>query len=256
MIPAADLRERARREGVRPEEVEKEYLQFAFLHSLAADVDGLVFRGGTMLRIAHGHPRYSEDLDFVRLHSTEEAEARVEAALADVVHWGLRATTAEPVRGKESLVWSVRFRGPLYASTRRENGVKIEVGSTRDHLLPPEVSIVRAPFPDVPVFTLPTQDRRETAAEKVRALVERDMARDLYDLAHLVSQGFLPAPGLVAATLRWTAGAPPRPVQPHASAAYARELRDWVPARAQLPWNAAWSAVRPFLTSLACVELP
>lgn len=256
MIPASDLREMAGRDGGRPEEVEKEYLQYAFLHSLAADIDGLAFRGGTMLRIAHGHSRYSEDLDFLRLHGLDEAEASVEAAIADVVHWGIRVQAGPAEIGKNTAVWRLRFRGPLYASTHRENRVKVEAGSTDEHHLPPETSLIRSKFADVPAFTLPTQDRRETAAEKVRALVERDAARDLYDLAHLVDQGWFPPPDLLEKKLGWRPGAPPRPVQPHARSAYERDLRDWVPSRAHLPWEAAWSKVRPHLEGLRCMRLP
>lgn len=256
MIRAEEIRDLARRDQVRPEEVEKEYLQHAFLHSLAADVDGLVFRGGTMLRIAHGHPRYSEDLDFIREHSAEEAEASVEAALADVVHWGIRARYGEANRGKNTTIWSVSFRGPLYGSTKRDNRIKVEVGSTDDHKLPPETSIIESKYVDVPSFTLPTQDRRETTAEKVRALVERDTARDLYDLAFLVDQRFFPPKALVEAKLRWTPGDPPRPIQPHSKRDYERDLRDWVPARANLPWEEAWAKVRPYLQSLPFARLP
>lgn len=256
MIAAADLRRVATRDGVRPEDVEKEYLQYAFLHSLAADVDGLGFRGGTMLRIAHGHPRYSEDLDFLRLHSPEEAEASIDAALADVIHWGIRARAAAPKVGKSTSIWIVTFRGPLYAASRRENRIKVEAGSTDQLHLPLETSLIPSKYADVPSFTLPTQDRRETTAEKVRALVERDLARDLYDLAHLVDQGLLPKPILVEKKLGWAAGQRPLPVQPHAKPAYDRDLRDWVPARAHLPWEAAWAKVRPYLAGLPSVRLP
>lgn len=255
MIGAAEIRRRARADGVLPKGLEREYLQYAFLHSLAADADGLVLRGGTMLRIAHGHPRYSEDLGFVRLHSRKEAEASLQAALADVVHWGIRARADDPERGKDTTIWQIRFRGPLWGASRSENGIKVEAATTHDHALEPEANILGPKYPDIPAFTMPTQDRRETTAEKVRGLVERDVARDLYDLAHLVAQGHLAPPGLVARKLRWHEGDPPRDVRRHGRVDYERDLRDWIPARARLPWEAAWTKVRPYLETLAPVRL-
>ena len=46
--------------------VEKELLHYEILRALdeAAVLDKLVFQGGTSLRLCHGAPRYSEDLDF------------------------------------------------------------------------------------------------------------------------------------------------------------------------------------------------
>lgn len=47
--------------------VQKELLHYDILYSLDAEglLDQLTFQGGTSLRLCHGAPRYSEDLDFV-----------------------------------------------------------------------------------------------------------------------------------------------------------------------------------------------
>ncbi|MCA1780280.1 MAG: nucleotidyl transferase AbiEii/AbiGii toxin family protein [Xanthomonadaceae bacterium] len=47
--------------------IEKELLHYDILHSLDRHrlLDPLVFQGGTCLRLIHGAPRFSEDLDFV-----------------------------------------------------------------------------------------------------------------------------------------------------------------------------------------------
>ncbi len=255
MIRADELEQRARRDRVRVEEIEKEYLQYAFLHSLGADPDGLVLRGGTMLRVAHGHPRYSEDLDFVRRHGPEGAEAAVDAAAADLAYWGIRMRLGEPTMGARTIVWDARLKGPLYARTRQENRIKVEVADS-PLLMEPIVVVVQQRYPDVEPFALSTQDRRETTAEKVRALVERDVARDLYDLAFLIDQGHLPTPDLIEKKLGWATGDAPRPIRPHPESAYERDLRNWVPAAARLPWKAAWAKVRPFLEGLRAVRLP
>ena len=51
--------------GMRPV-VEKELLHYDILFALQKGgfLDGLVFQGGTALRLCHGSPRFSEDLDF------------------------------------------------------------------------------------------------------------------------------------------------------------------------------------------------
>ena len=52
-------------EGMRPV-VEKELLHYDILFALQKGgfLEGLVFQGGTALRLCHGSPRFSEDLDF------------------------------------------------------------------------------------------------------------------------------------------------------------------------------------------------
>ena len=52
-------------EGMRPV-VEKELLHYDILFAMqnGGFLDGLVFQGGTALRLCHGSPRFSEDLDF------------------------------------------------------------------------------------------------------------------------------------------------------------------------------------------------
>lgn len=54
------------REGLR-EVVAKELLHYDILFSLQREglLDGLVFQGGTLLRLCHGSNRFSEDLDFM-----------------------------------------------------------------------------------------------------------------------------------------------------------------------------------------------
>ncbi len=257
MIRPEEIIATARRDGVRPQEVEKEYLQYAFLHSLAGSPDGLVFRGGTMLRIAHAHPRYSEDLDFVRLHSVEEAEAAVDEALLDLRDWGLKEKHDEPTRSdKGTLIWTVEFRGPLYRRTNRVNRIKVELGSTNDVGLDAENSIVGPRFADIPSFVIATQNRLETTAEKVRALAERDFARDLYDIAHLLRLGLQAPRELVERKLGWKAGDSRRALQPHSEMDYNRELETWVPAASRLPWRDAWRLAWPYLQELRCISLP
>lgn len=251
MIRAARIRELAARDGVRPEEVEKEYLQYAFLHSWATQPDALVFRGGTMLRVAHGHSRYSEDLDFVRRETVDEAEGSLQEAIDDVARWGLDVASDPPERsGRGTITWDVRFHGPLYAETGRENRVRLQAASTDDHVMPAVDATVRPKYEDIPMFVIPTQDRRETAAEKVRALVERDQARDAYDLYHLIEQGFAPDAAIVAQKLGWTRGDPPLRVQAHGREDYENDLRLFVPRRAHVAWETAWPRVRDVLDGL------
>ena len=47
--------------------IQKELLHYDILYSLDSEglLDQLTFQGGTLLRLCHGAPRYSEDLDFV-----------------------------------------------------------------------------------------------------------------------------------------------------------------------------------------------
>jgi len=126
----------------------------------------LAFKGGTALRLFWDLPRYSEDLDFVRTGSAApEAVLKAFTSAAEERGWEVTDAAVK----KQTVLCEYRFRweGPNFH-------LKLEA-SMRPGRRPVEVRGLRG----VPVVVL-----REDAlsAEKLLAFLDRDAARDAYDL--------------------------------------------------------------------------
>lgn len=165
---------------------EKDYAQHWILSFLSRSGFGGIFKGGTCLQKAFNLPRYSEDLDFTLNDSKEPESEEVSAFLSSA--------------GFSNLVWKkektdlaskarLRFRGPLYNGTEiSEGSVVLEFSKREKTLLNPNPIVITSPYPDLLPYQINVMDRREMAAEKIRAICTRDSARDLFDLYFLLHQ--------------------------------------------------------------------
>ncbi len=140
----------------------------------------LRFRGGTALNKLHfpAPLRYSEDIDLVR------TEASPIGPVLDAVRRVL-----EPWLGRASFVQSPvapKLRFKVAAETGEEIRLKIEINTWEIEAYDPPLHI---PFRvENPWFSgetsIPTFSREEMMATKLRAFLQRDKGRDLFDLAH------------------------------------------------------------------------
>jgi len=176
MITRAHITRRAAQDNVPAKTVERDYVLAHVIAGIAAleNDTGLVFKGGTALRLCHFDDyRYSADLDFSLVSgSMEDGYEAITRALASTGGsiQGLHLTDDEPPR--------IAYVGPL----GRERTLKLDLADDElvlstewQHLLPR--------WPDLPddasvhVYTL-----LEIAGEKLRCVLQRLQCRDLFDL--------------------------------------------------------------------------
>lgn len=180
MIPRSSFTRIADAHEVDAKTVERDYILTHIAAAIGArgGDHGLVFKGGTALRLCYFEDyRYSADLDF----SLPEGAER-EAALVSVAH-ALASATEQiglPHLALSSEGKAIEYEGPL--GKRRE--LKLDIAT--DELV--EDTAVRRLLPRYPdqveaeiaVYTL-----EEIAAEKLRCVIQRPQARDLFDLNEL-----------------------------------------------------------------------
>jgi predicted nucleotidyltransferase component of viral defense system len=161
--------------------VERDYVLTHVVAAIGQDSaeHGLVFKGGTALRLCYFEDyRYSADLDF-SLRDEDDLDAAlgcIESALSDAAHKIGFPYLAVAGNGKQ-----IEYEGPL----RRRRDLKLDIAT--DELV--EHTTVQALLPRYPdqveakvsVYTL-----GEVAAEKLRCVVQRLQARDLFDLNELL----------------------------------------------------------------------
>ncbi len=188
MIERKELEATGRRIGFDAGQAEKDYLQHIVLSGIAERVGReLVFKGGTALQKAFGLPRYSEDLDFTKTRELDVA--KLLGAVAAEVGRADYPTAVERLRGIGEN-FRLRIQGPLFAgSAMTTASIRVEVSLRNDLLREPGVRSVVPPYPGMLPYTMLMMAPEEILAEKVRALLGRRKARDLYDLWFLLQKG-------------------------------------------------------------------
>jgi predicted nucleotidyltransferase component of viral defense system len=186
MLARSELAGIARRDGVPLGIVERDYVQHLLLRHLARAP--LAFKGGTCLRIAHGSARYSEDLDFDAEGEAEGVAAQLREAADRLGDYGIPAEIVRrPAIGVEAVV---RYEGPLFDGSPRSRGsVRVDVSLRGERVEVEEVFVPRTPYADMPQLVVRALTMEHLFAEKVRAVLVRGQARDLYDVQFLLARG-------------------------------------------------------------------
>lgn len=164
---------------------EKDYFQEIALLAISREVPGLVFKGGTALYKFHGLDRFSEDLDFSG-DLRQKDIGKIAAYLRNF--GGPTETELKEVAG--GMLATLRIRGLLYQGSAQSTcSLRIDVNSKSDMLFDPERRSVSSLYPDIPSFSIDVMRQDEILAEKIRAILTRDKARDVYDVYFLSHKG-------------------------------------------------------------------
>ena len=199
MISQTELNERVQRWGMRPEVVEKDYVIGWVLWGIGSEpdlTDWWAFKGGTCLKKCYLQDyRFSEDLDFTSLPGGTSDSPAVLPVLTRMLQRvsdesGIDFQSREPrfgMRGNgTSAEGRIYYRGPRNAPPVR---IKLDVTTAdAERVVCPTVwRPISHEYPD----DLPEQalvrcySLEEMFAEKVRALGDRCLPRDLYDVVNL-----------------------------------------------------------------------
>lgn len=184
MIDKDELISFSKLNGLRPNQQEKHYIQTLVLTALSEEP--LIFKGGTYLWFFHGLPRFSEDLDFTQTGKLpQELATKVSQTLR---MFGVENEVKMITDDECGFSFRLGAKGPLYTSEVSMCYVYVEI-SRRERVVGAPLSLKL----DFPPYKLPTKIVRgfslnEIGAEKVRAILTRDKARDLYDLYFLITE--------------------------------------------------------------------
>ncbi|MCL4383219.1 MAG: nucleotidyl transferase AbiEii/AbiGii toxin family protein [Candidatus Marsarchaeota archaeon] len=168
---------------LRPWQQEKHYIQSLILNSLSELP--LVFKGGTYLWFFHGLKRFSEDLDFT---ASEELHDRIpEMVSRALALFGIMNEFKKIKDDKISLSFRISAIGPLNTGLRDRCNVYVEI-SRREQIVNKTIPLkFDKPEYQLPIRNILGMNLEEVGAEKVRAIMTREKARDIYDLYHLIN---------------------------------------------------------------------
>lgn len=199
MITAAELHRVAEKEGLRFDQIEKDYVILWVLSGLVSSGmkgNGWVFKGGTCLRHCYyRNYRFSEDIDFSCSPRKDNLETSLHL-LERVAAWvynesGIRLVVRDPI----TVPGDFQIEVPLEynrGGSRRQRLPQIKVHLTFDEpVLVETVDLSVAPaYSDLSVFEITAYSKKEIVAEKLRSLLQQQKKwprpRDLYDLWYIL----------------------------------------------------------------------
>lgn len=189
MLSKTEIKEFKSTLGFNLGQVEKDYLQHLFLLFLSRYVkDELIFKGGTAIQKVYGLNRFSEDLDFT-LFREIDLDVVIEKIIKDLDNFGFK-TKYKLLKSKESRGYRLLIKGPLYdGSERTLASLRIEVSLRKDLLLEPDLKEIIPIYTDTQPYIILVMNIQEILAEKIRTILQREKARDIYDLWFLLRKG-------------------------------------------------------------------
>ncbi|MEK6937877.1 MAG: nucleotidyl transferase AbiEii/AbiGii toxin family protein [Nanoarchaeota archaeon] len=168
-------------------QTERDYFQHLFLMFLSRRTgDELVFKGGTAFQKVFGLNRFSIDLDFTLNHALPLN--LWEDIKRDFGNFGVKAEF-ESSEQKNSLKVKLAIEGPSYEGTERTLIIlRVEISQREKVLLKPETKEIFPAYPDLQPYLVRVMNLDEIMAEKIRAILTRDKARDMFDLRFLLNK--------------------------------------------------------------------
>ena len=188
MITKEELVKIAKKNTLKPFQQEKHYIQNIVLSAIYSNlVDELVFKGGTALFFFYGLNRFSEDLDFTKFKDFDMKNIKESIQNTfELLNIPNQIKDVKTPAGKKT---KIKAEGPLYRGQLSECVVDLDISDRNDLVLDAETKEMIPSYNDIRPFTIPLMKKEEILAEKVRAIIKRDKARDVYDLWFLLKKG-------------------------------------------------------------------
>ncbi len=166
--------------------VAREFIQVLFLKELYSQnfSKGIFFKGGTCIRLIYGGQRFSEDLDFTVMMDEKEFDSIIEKFFREMEN-------KYPIKLKEK----ESFVGKTFLITARMNSlensvyIKLDFSFRKDIINPSKEIIMENEYPVVFTNFIYCLSKDELLAGKIRAFLNREKYRDIYDIWMLLELG-------------------------------------------------------------------
>ena len=187
MLEFNELENIARLKHLSLKNAEKDYLQDLILFGLSSNINReLIFKGGTCLYKIYKLDRFSEDLDF-NLARPIDIRNIMEKILRDFSLLNIKANLKEFKKYKNEINIKMLFNGPLYKGARESQCfIPLNISLKEKISSEPRKEMIISLYKEIPNFEIFAMDENEILAEKVRAILTREKARDIYDLWFLI----------------------------------------------------------------------
>ena len=199
MIKPGEIQQKARAEGVRDQQIEKDYILSWLLKGISQHGElsnSIVFKGGTVLKKVYFKDyRFSEDLDFTLINNNltneeilgwfkEMFEQVLEEANIQLTIIENKDQIQEEGNG-EGLNFYISYVGPLGGQGSHKK-VKVDISRSEELVFKPVLLPVLIDYSDLTEHYLLCYSLEEVLVEKLRTIMQRMQARDFYDIWYLL----------------------------------------------------------------------
>ncbi|MHB8372191.1 MAG: nucleotidyl transferase AbiEii/AbiGii toxin family protein [Thermoplasmataceae archaeon] len=185
MIDKYDIIKLSRLTAIKPFQQEKNYIQTMMLRSIYTYTSDLIFKGGTSLFFFYRLPRFSEDLDFTLINPINENKI-IKNIEKDLMLIGIENKLKNKTLNEISSSYRFSVKGPLYTSDVSGLTVKIDISKREEIFIKPKIMKLNSLYNDVLPFNAVVMDLKEITSEKIRSIMTRNKARDVFDLYFLL----------------------------------------------------------------------
>ncbi len=194
MIKSGEIQNKARKVGVRDQQIEKDYILSWILQGIAHHEHlstTIVFKGGTVLKKVYFEDyRFSEDLDFT-LIDNDISNEQIFAWFAEAFEYiGEEANIPlEIIDNNEhedgGINFYIGYVGPL-GGLGANKKIKVDISRSETLVFEPVMKDVLLGFSDQKKHQLLCYPLEEVLVEKLRSVMQRMQARDFYDIWYLL----------------------------------------------------------------------
>jgi len=194
MIKPGEIQQKARKVGVRDQQIEKDYVLSWILQGIANHEQisqQLVFKGGTVLKkIYFKGYRFSEDLDFTLLNNGLSNDklfgwfSEVFDYIKEEANIPLEIITSNEHQDG-GINFYVSYIGPL-GGVEAKKRVKVDIARSEKLSFKPVNKPAILEYTDQEAHHLLCYSLEEVLIEKLRSVMQRMQARDFYDIWYLL----------------------------------------------------------------------
>lgn len=196
MIKPGEIQNKAREFGVRDQQIEKDYILSWVLQGIAQHEElskAIVFKGGTVLKKVYFEDyRFSEDLDFTLLDDSTTNELIFE--WFEEVFEYIKEEANIPLQIIDNhehedggINFYISYVGPL-GGLGANKKVKVDISRSEHLVFEPVLNDVFIGYTDQVEHQLLCYSLEEVLVEKLRSVMQRMQARDLYDIWYLLEE--------------------------------------------------------------------
>jgi len=196
MIKSGEIQQKARKIGVRDQQIEKDYVISWILFGISNHeqlLKTIVFKGGTVLKKVYFKDyRFSEDLDFTLLHNETKNE-KIFEWFKETFEFIRKETNIplEIISNNEhedgGINFYISYIGP-FGGQGSNKKIKIDISRNEVLVFEPVLKNVFADYSDLEKCNLLCYPLEEVLVEKMRSVIQRMQARDFYDIWYLLEQ--------------------------------------------------------------------
>jgi len=194
MIKSGEIQQKARKIGVRDQQIEKDYILSWILFGISKHEKlskAIVFKGGTVLKkIYFEEYRFSEDLDFTLLYTETKNDKIYEwfietfEFIKEEANIPLNIITDNEHEDGD-INFYISYIGPLGGQGSNKK-VKVDISRSEQLVFEPVVKSIITEYSDLEEYQLVCYSLEEVLVEKMRSVLQRMQARDFYDIWYLL----------------------------------------------------------------------